>query len=168
MEKTYKGHAISLREHDFTFTIKGPEIADRGYIRSYRECEEAIDKAISARKQANKEKLSLPVLDKKGQRHIVTGIHGTESTLTGLKDATGTDVYPDVAWLIPALERWHRAEVEEKEARIIVQRYRISVSRGYSKRPGPERMLEMYEELKTEHRRATERAKEATPKEEVK
>lgn len=114
MKETYDGCTITLNDF-FKFVVD--KIENRSFA-SYEEATNAIDNQRKSKEATNRRKISVKVLDDKGNPHELTGIHAGNGNLV-LKPPIGgyrTSSYLDLPVIAEAIKRL--CELEDHTARL--------------------------------------------------
>lgn len=145
-KQEYEGHTVTVNSYG-RFEISGPLFEnDNVMLDTYEKARQRIDDRISRDKAAKKIKVSFPVLNERGEKALVTGLHATRNILTGsnLKDAGW--VYPPVdlvAELLRKVEQ-HKRDLLQLDGEL--KSYRVDSNRRSHYGPdNPEARMKTFE-----------------------
>lgn len=127
---TYRKHAIYFgggeRVKRFSTTLEGSERETTSD--TYEELLKRIDSYFTRKSKTRK--LELPVVDKRAQQWTVTGINLHTEHVTGGPTSTPEDIYPQVDWIVLALEDWMALEARQAAIKEVLKPYLIKGRRA--------------------------------------
>jgi hypothetical protein len=157
MEKQYGDHTIGLTEN-MQFKVSGPLFADdyRGYttFETYREAQDAIDKREKAQEAQERVKLSISVLNDKGETVTITGVHARNYNALGVGDTQ--HLYPVEQWIIDMIRERDATAQKSKDLTATLNRYSIE-PKAYTDRSHEQAVARIQCEVEAKARAAAER-----------
>jgi hypothetical protein len=123
--KEYKEHEISINDLNMRhFKVTGPLV--EGIFYEYDKATAKIDDATAAHEAQSRKRISVVVLDERGDKQTITGIHASTGRVLGLKTERfgNAGFYPDVEWVGKTLR-----EIVEHEKTISMLRQTIGTFR---------------------------------------
>ena len=121
----YNAHTVSVTD-DFRFAVAGPCFETDRYdsiFESAQAAREKIDARMKAQEAQDRVRLSIPVMNEKGQTLTITGVHARNFNALGLGEAK--EIYPPHAWIVDLLRVRAAARKQVVETEAVLKQYRI-------------------------------------------